>query len=83
MLKFDDLSEEAQVRLLDATAEELSDLYWCNRAWEAWQVGTMTQADFVSVGEDDDIVRGVTVALFNKAVGEVVALLAEKIGTAP
>lgn len=40
----------------EALAEQLNDLYYCGRVWEAWQVGTMTQDDFSIASEVDDIV---------------------------
>jgi len=45
-----------QGALDDRIAYFLQDLYACTRAWEAWQVGTMTEDDFVLAVEDVDIV---------------------------
>jgi len=30
--------------------------YACTRAWEAWQVRTMTEADFFPLEEDEDVI---------------------------
>ena len=35
-------------------AQALGDAYDCNRVWEAWSYGTMSQDDFSMVAEDDD-----------------------------
>lgn len=39
-------------RLQEAIAEALGDALDCTRAWSAWQHGTMSAADFVSVAGD-------------------------------
>ena len=35
--------------------DQLSDDYACTRVWEAWQVGTMTQDDFVLLTETERV----------------------------
>lgn len=41
----------------DGTDDQLHELlrteYACTRSWEAWQYGTMTQADFTPMGETE------------------------------
>lgn len=34
----------------------LTDVFACNRAWSAWQSGTMTEEDFVPAARDPDVV---------------------------
>jgi hypothetical protein len=53
---FDALNDRQQTVYLDKAAELLQDLHWCERVWEAWWVGTMTEADFIKADEDDNIV---------------------------
>ncbi len=31
--------------------------YSCGRTWEAWQVGTMSEADFAPLEEDEELVN--------------------------
>lgn len=33
-------------KILDAITSSLTDHYWCDRVWEAWEYGTMTADDF-------------------------------------
>lgn len=40
-------------KLTDIIADHLSGTYHCNRVWEAWSYGTMSQDDFEDVGESD------------------------------
>ena len=51
----------------DAVVETLCSAYDCNRAWEAWNYGTMSQDDFSFVSDDpsrvEDIARAVVDAL--------------------
>jgi len=49
----------------DKAAELLSDLWYCDRVWEAWHVGTMTQDDFIPADEDDDILTTTAQALYD------------------
>ena len=39
--------------LVDLIAEHLRGTYHCNRVWEAWNIGTMSQEDFEPVDESD------------------------------
>ena len=39
----------------DKVAELLGDDYACNRVWEAWQVGTMTQDDFILLSDTERV----------------------------
>jgi hypothetical protein len=47
------VSEETREQVCTAVAESLGDAYDCTRVWSAWGVGTMSQADFSLVAEDD------------------------------
>ena len=44
------ISREA---LADKFAEMLRDTYHCTRVWSAWQVGTMSEDDFLPVEESE------------------------------
>ena len=57
VLPFAELSEEQQQPFIDMAIKVLSGLYCCTRVWEAWQVGTMTQDDFVEADYDDDLIN--------------------------
>lgn len=41
-------------------AHALGDAYDCTRVWSAWCVGTMSEADFTQVAEQDDRVDEIT-----------------------
>ena len=50
-------------KVRDAIAKALGDMiYCCTRVWEAWNVGTMSQGDFVLASEDDGILDELTAA---------------------
>lgn len=53
---FDWLPEEKQKLFLDHVANTLDGFLWCNRVWEAWSYGTMTQNDFTPAGDDDRVI---------------------------
>lgn len=42
-------------RMSDLVKDILQDFYCCTRVWEAWQVGTMTEEDFIPCFGDIDI----------------------------
>lgn len=42
-----------QQTVVDAIKELIADDYACTRVWEAWQVGTMTQEDFMALSETE------------------------------
>ncbi|MBF5006890.1 hypothetical protein [Diaphorobacter caeni] len=46
----DMIDKEALTTLI---AEHLEGTYHCNRVWDAWNVGTMSEEDFEPVGESD------------------------------
>jgi len=58
------LREKAQ----DAVTDALGNALYCNRAWVAWDYGTMSKDDFELVGEDIDRVAEITNAALD-AVG--------------
>lgn len=62
--EYDDLSEERQEYFHDRAAELLSGLLWCQRTWEAWDVGNMTQEDFIAADEDELVVHDTAVRLY-------------------
>lgn len=62
---FEDLSEQQQGYFQDKATDLLSGLLWCQRVWEAWDKGTMTQNDFVCADEDDLVVYTTAVALYD------------------
>jgi len=43
----------------DAVYENAYDLYCCQRVWSAWGVGTMTEDDFISVRESEEIISNI------------------------
>lgn len=48
------ITEKQREAVREAVAEAIgSDAYDCTRVWEAWNVGTMGQDDFVPIVEDD------------------------------
>lgn len=51
-------------KVIDVLRKHLtSDIYFCTRVWEAWQVGTMGEEDFTPVNEDDDFIEELATAL--------------------
>lgn len=47
--------ETNQNSLYSLIEDSVTDLYECNRTWDAWQAGTMTEDDFELVGLDHNI----------------------------
>lgn len=39
--------------LVDLICEHMTSVYHCNRAWEAWHVGTMSKDDFSPYADSD------------------------------
>lgn len=54
---------DVRARVLDAVADNLRGLYYCNRVWSAWSVGTMGEDDFSPAEEDDDVIANITNAV--------------------
>ncbi len=54
----------------DIAAKFLSDsgLLCCDRVWEAWSVGTMTEEDFHNASYDDEVIDDL-VAVFDLVAG--------------
>ena len=52
-------------RTMDAIAQALGDAYDCTRAWSAWQVGTMSEDDFVPIVEQPDRLAEIAQAAIN------------------
>lgn len=61
-----DVSELRDV-IEDVIVEVLGDAYDCTRVWEAWDVGTMGEEDFVMIAQDDtrvsEFVDGILMAI--------------------
>lgn len=53
---FDILPEETKQNFYDQVANTLDGFLWCDRVWEAWSVGTMSQDDFSPAGDDEDVI---------------------------
>lgn len=45
--------------LKSQVAEALGDTLVCTRAWSAWSYGTMSEEDFYSAHEDDELVNSI------------------------
>lgn len=61
---FDREPADVRERYYERARHALRDLLYCNRAWSAWGVGTMTQDDFVSADEDEDCVEDMALDLY-------------------
>ncbi|SDK80822.1 hypothetical protein [Arthrobacter sp. ok362] len=54
----------ARDELAELLAGEIpSDIYACNRVWEAWSYGTMSQDDFTPANEESDLVAEIADAV--------------------
>ena len=52
---FEQLTETQKQKFLDHVANTLDGFLWCDRVWDAWYVGTMSQDDFSPAGTDEVI----------------------------
>jgi hypothetical protein len=52
-----DLANEESRRLSDIAKDLLQDFHCCTRDWTAWQHGTMSEDDFTTCFDDEDIVH--------------------------
>lgn len=50
---------------MDAAAEALGGLYYCDRDWSAWSYGTMHADDFSEASDDDNIPADVAKAMYS------------------
>ena len=66
-MRYEDLKNNEKEKLEDIARLFLSKsgLLCCNRDWEAWSVGTMTEVDFTRAEEEDDVVLDMAILLFN------------------
>lgn len=64
------LKDKAKELLVNTIGE---DVNICTRVWEAWQVGTMTEEDFVLANEDEDFLNDLL-----DTVSKIVALACEE-----
>ena len=51
--------EEMRESLREAVAGSLNSTYVCGRVWSAWQVGTMTEDDFVPFSDCEEAIDAV------------------------
>ena len=65
MSEWENANDFTKSRIREEACLILANLYWCGRVWEAWNYGTMSQSDFISADEDDDIVENTAIRLFN------------------
>lgn len=70
-------TKEQMHAVRDALAQALGDAYDCTRVWSAWNVGTMSQDDFVPVTEDDERLHELTIAALDAAASSQSELLAD------
>ena len=63
--KWQDLTDVEKKPFYDHAVSMLQDLYACDRVWEAWRYGMMSEDDFSIAQEDNDIVEGKAVALYS------------------
>ena len=52
--------------IIDILMDHLQDVYCCCRAWEGWQVGTMTESDFAPANEDDQLLGEIASEILKK-----------------
>lgn len=58
------MSEQETIdRVSDAIRENLLGVYYCNRVWEAWFVGTMSHEDFIPLEDCEDVIQNITSAV--------------------
>jgi len=62
--EFDALPEDTKQKFYDLVSDTLDGFLWCNRVWEAWYVGTMSQDDFSPAGDDPDVIHRHAVAAY-------------------
>ena len=62
--EFDALPEETKQKFYDLISDTLDGFLWCNRVWEAWYVGTMSENDFSPAGDDSDVIYKQAVAAY-------------------
>lgn len=57
-----DLEEHYRLKdeaLRESICDSLTGVYVCNRVWSAWQVGTMSEEDFIRGDECDELIDGI------------------------
>jgi len=60
-------------KVIDALDSELSDSLDCTRVWSAWSVGTMSEDDFVSVGDRTPEIADTILAAILPELREIIA----------
>ena len=63
-IKFNGLPEEVKEKYYQRVTETLDGFLWCNRVWEAWYIGTMSESDFIPAGEDPDVIHEHAVKMY-------------------
>lgn len=68
MKSWDELTDQQRDQLREAVAENCTDMYWCDRVWEGWSAGTMSQDDFHPAEECDDFLEDVARAVYERSI---------------
>lgn len=75
MKDFENLDENERFFWVTEATNALSGLKTCTREWSAWQVGTMSENDFVDADWDNDVILSTAISMYNahcKFIGRVV-----------
>lgn len=62
--QFDALPEEVRQKYLDLATTMLHGFLWCDKVWEAWSYGYMTQDNFSDANSDPDVVREHAISMY-------------------
>ena len=63
-----DLTDGEKQPFLDAAHGIPAPLHYCSRMWLAWQIGTMSEEDFVPANEKEEILIETACYLYNNFV---------------
>ena len=55
----------------DVLYNKLEDALYCDRSWEAWECGSMTEGDFSNIREDDSLLDEISDEIISKIKKEV------------
>ena len=66
--EWEDLTDEEKQPFFDAADSILRPLRYCNRVWYAWDIGTMSEQDFVPANEKQEILEETAWYLYNNFV---------------
>lgn len=67
---WDELSEGDKEKYRKIAASVLSGLHWCQRTWDAWAQGTMSEDDFIAADEDEQIIEDAAFDIYDFMVAE-------------